>query len=99
MPDETKPGPESRKHAASGTKHETDEPVERDRNALTLAPSDLLTGLSVFQIDQPHQQTLAHLAVAQAREAGSGEGLRSSAIFRSTSGGDVAVFTQWMNRS
>lgn len=99
MPDETKPGSEGRKYAPSMAKCETDELVEKDRNALTLAPGDLLTGLSVFQIDQPHQQTLAHLAIAQAREIGSDPGLRSSAIFRATSGSDVAVFTQWTDRS
>jgi heme-degrading monooxygenase HmoA len=99
MPDETKSDSEGCKHAPSVAKHETDELVERNRNALTLTPGELLTGLSVFQIDQPHQQTLAYLAVAQAREIGSDPGLRSSAIFRATSGGDVAVFTQWTNRS
>lgn len=34
---------------------------QRKSHALTLAPDDLLTGLSVFQIDQPHQQTLVQL--------------------------------------
>jgi len=99
MPEETKPGSESCKHAPPVAKREIDELVERNRNTLQLTPGDLLTGLSIFQIDQPHQQTLAHLAVAQAREIGSDPGLRSSAIFRATSGGDVAVFTQWTDRS
>ncbi len=98
MQDETKPGTESRKHASSVTKRATDLPEERDRNTLTLTPGDLLTGLSVFQIDQPHQQTLAQLAVATVREVGSEEGIRSSVIFRGTGGSDVAIFTQWMNR-
>jgi heme-degrading monooxygenase HmoA len=98
MRDETKPGPESHKHASSVTKRATDLPEERDNNTLTLTPGNLLTGLSVFQIDQPHQQTLIHGAMASAREVGSEEGIQSSAIFRGTGGSDVAIFTQWMNR-
>ncbi len=104
MQDETKPGTESRKHASSVIQRATDLPEERDRNTLTLTPSNMLTGLSVFQIDQPHQQTLAYGALATAREAGeageagSKEGLRSNAIFRGTGGRDVAIFTQWMSR-
>jgi hypothetical protein len=95
---ETKSGTESRKHASSVTKHATDLPKERGNNMLTLTPGDLLTGLSIFQIDQPHQQTLAHLAVVTARDGGSEEGIRSSVIFRGIGGNDVAIFTQWMNR-
>lgn len=98
MRDETKPDTEGRKDASSVTKRAADSPEVRDSNRLTLTPGDLLTGLSVFQIDQPHQHTLADLAVVTAREAGSEEGIRSSAIFRGTGGGDVAVFTQWLNR-
>lgn len=98
MGDEMKSNTESHKNAFSATKRATGSSEKRNNNALTLVPSDLLTGLSVFQIDQPHQQTLANLAVATAREAGSERGISSSAIFRGTSGGDVAVFTQWLNR-
>src|SRR5947209_19219456 len=67
-------------------------------NVLTLVPGNLLTGLSVFQIDQPHQQILADLAVAAAREGGETRGMCSSAIFRGTGGGNLAIFTQWRNR-
>lgn len=99
MRDETTPKTEGRKDASFVTKRATDEPEERASDRLTLTPGDLLTGLSVFQIDQPHQHTLADLAVTTAREVGSEEGIGSSAIFLATSGGDVAVFTQWLNRS
>ena len=98
MQDDMKSDTESHKSASSVTKHATGSPEERNSNALTLVPGDLLTGLSVFQIDQPHQQILAHLAVVAAREAGSEKGIYSSAIFRGTGGGDLAIFTQWMNR-
>jgi hypothetical protein len=98
MQDETQPGTQSHKHANSVTKRMTDLPEERDRNTLTLTPGNLLTGLSVFQIDQPHQHTLAQGAIATAREAGSEEGRRSSAIFGGIAGRDVAIFTQWVSR-
>ena len=94
MQDEIQSGTESCKHASSVTKHAADLPEERDRNTLTLTPSKRLSGLSVLQIDQPHQQTLVHAAIATAREGG----IRSSAVFRGTGGRDVAIFTQWMNR-
>jgi heme-degrading monooxygenase HmoA len=98
MQDETKPDTESRKQASSVTKQARDLLEERGNSTLTLTPGDRLSGLSVFQIDQPHQQTLAHGAIATAREGGSEEGIRSSVIFRGTGGSDVAIFTQWMNR-
>jgi hypothetical protein len=85
-------------HMRDETKRAADSPEERDNSRLTLVPGDLLTGLSVFQIDQHHQQTLVHGAVTATREAGSEQSTRSSAIFRGTAGGDVAVFTQWLNR-
>jgi len=97
MQDETKPGTQGHKHASSVTKRTTDLPEERDRNTLTLTPGNLLTGLSIFQIDQPHQQTLAYGALATAREERPEEGRRSSAVFRGTGGRDVALFTQWMS--
>ena len=67
MQDETKPGTESRKRASSVTKQATDGPLERGNTTRT--PGERLAGLSVFQIDQPHQHTLAHLVVVTARKA------------------------------
>lgn len=68
-------------------------------HTLTLAPGNVLTGLSVFQIDQPHQHTLVQLAEATARQTRSDVGIQGSAIFRAIGKGDVAVFTQWLNQS
>jgi quinol monooxygenase YgiN len=68
---------------------------QSESHALTLVPGDLLTGLSVFQIDRPHQDILVQLAEATARQAG----MQGSAIFRAIGKGDVAVFTQWMDQS
>jgi hypothetical protein len=55
MQDETKSKGERHEDASSMTKRVTGSPVERKSHALTLAPGDRLSGLSVFQIDQPHQ--------------------------------------------
>lgn len=98
MSDETKPDTESHKKISSVTRGDTSLPEEGDYNVLTLAAGDLLTGLSVFQIDRPHQQALVNSAVAQAREGGQEKGIRSSAIFRGVHGTDVAVLTQWHSR-
>ncbi|HEX4207946.1 MAG TPA: antibiotic biosynthesis monooxygenase [Ktedonobacteraceae bacterium] len=98
MRGETEPDIGDRKDASSITKRISNSSKGRDSNRLTLTSGDLLTDLSVFQIDQPHQQTLLHAAVTTTREAESEEGIQSSAIFRGTGGGDVAIFTQWMNR-
>ena len=70
-----------------------------ERHALTLAPGNVLTGLSVFQVDQPHQATLVQTAEATARLARMDAGMQGSAIFRAIGKGDVAVFTQWLNQS
>jgi heme-degrading monooxygenase HmoA len=70
-----------------------------ERDALTLAPGNVLTGLSVFQVDQPHQSTLVQTAEATARQASTDAGLQGCAIFRAIGKGDVAVFTQWLNQS
>ena len=70
-----------------------------ERHALTLAPGNVLTGLSVFQIDQPHQTTLVQTAEATARHARTDAGMQGCAIFRAIGQGDVAVFTQWLNQS
>jgi Antibiotic biosynthesis monooxygenase len=72
---------------------------ERKSHALTLTPGDQLTGLSVFQIDQPHQQTLVQLAETTAMEVGPEDGIRGCAIFSGMNKGDVAVLTQWVDRS
>lgn len=74
----------------------TSEKSERD--ALPLAPGNGLTGLSVFQVDQPHQATLVHTAEATARHARTDADMRGSAIFRAIGKGDVAVLTQWLNQ-
>ena len=73
--------------------------VERTSHALTLAPGERLWGLSVFQIDQPHQHTLVQLAEATARQASAEPGMHGCAIFRAIGKGDVAVVTQWLNQS
>jgi heme-degrading monooxygenase HmoA len=70
-----------------------------ERHALTLAPGNVLTGLSVFQVDQPHQTTLVQTAEATARHARTDAGMQGCAIFRAIGKGDVAVFTQWLNQS
>jgi len=67
-------------------------------HALTLAPGDVLTGLSVYQVDQPHQATLVQTAEATARHARTDAGMQGCAIFRAIGKGDVAVFTQWLNQ-
>ncbi len=98
MQEEAKPSTAASTHGSAVTKRATDSPEQRDSNILALISGDLLTGLSVFQIDTSHQQTLLQVAAATAREAGAARGIRGSAIFRGTGGGDVAIFTQWMNR-
>ena len=70
-----------------------------ERYALTLAPGNVLTGLSVFQVYQPHQTTLVQTADVTARHARTDAGMQGSAIFRAIGKGDVAVFTQWLNQS
>ncbi len=70
-----------------------------ERHALTLAPGNVLTGLSVFQVDQPHQSTLVQTAEATARHARTDAGMQGCAIFRAIGKGDVAVLTQWLNQS
>src|SRR5215472_6161514 len=70
-----------------------------ERHPLTLAPGNGLTGLSVFQVDQPHQATLVQTAEATARHARTNVGMQGCAIFRAIGKGDVAVFTQWLNHS
>ena len=70
-----------------------------ERHALTLAPGNVLMGLSVFQVDQPHQTTLVQTAEVTARHARTDAGMQGSAIFRAIGKGDVAVFTQWLNQS
>ena len=71
---------------------------QSEKHALTLAPGDGLVGLSVYQIDQPHQHTLVQLAGTTARQAGADAGIQGSAIFRAIGKGDVAVFTQWLSQ-
>lgn len=70
-----------------------------ERHALTLAPGNRLTGLSVYQIDQPHQATLVQTAQATTRHAKTDAGMHGCAIFRAIGKGDVAVLTQWMDQS
>jgi hypothetical protein len=70
-----------------------------ERHALTLAPGNGLTGLSVYQVDQPHQATLIQTAEATAGHAETDAGMQGCAIFRAIGKGDVAVFTQWLNQS
>jgi hypothetical protein len=70
-----------------------------ERHTLTLAPGNGLTGLSVYQVDQPHQTTLVQTAEATARHARTDASMQSCAIFRAIGKGDVAVFTQWLNQS
>jgi heme-degrading monooxygenase HmoA len=74
-------------------------PSTSERDVLILAPGNGLTGLSVFQVDQPHQATLVQTAEATARHAGANAGIQGCAIFRAIGKGDVAVFTQWLNQS
>jgi heme-degrading monooxygenase HmoA len=69
-----------------------------ERHALPLAPGNGLMGLSVYQIDQPHQATLIQTAEATARHARTDAGMQGCAIFRAKGSGDVAVFTQWLNQ-
>src|SRR2546429_8971328 len=85
------------KDASPMTKRVTGGSVERKSHALTLAPGERLSGLSVFQIDQPHQHTLVQLAEATAKQARADAGIQGCAIFRAIGKGDVAVFTQWLN--
>jgi heme-degrading monooxygenase HmoA len=99
MRNETTSQSERQEDAFSMTQRVTDEPVERKSHALTLAPGYLLTGLSVFQIDRPHQHTLVQLAEATAGQSSADTGIQGSAIFRAIGKGDVAVFTQWLNQS
>ncbi|WP_165423365.1 antibiotic biosynthesis monooxygenase family protein [Ktedonosporobacter rubrisoli] len=72
--------------------------VERERHVLTLAPGDQLTGLSVFQIDQPHQHILVQVAEVTARQGKAHAGIQGCAIFRALGKGDVAVLTQWLSQ-
>ncbi len=72
---------------------------KNERHALALAPSSVLTGLSVFQVDQPHQTSLVQTAEATARHARTDAGMQGGAIFRAIGKGDVAVFTQWLDQS
>jgi heme-degrading monooxygenase HmoA len=58
-----------------------------------------LVGLSVYQVDQPHQTTLVQTAEATARHARTDASMQGCAIFRAIGKGDVAVFTQWLNQS
>ncbi|MBV9256380.1 MAG: antibiotic biosynthesis monooxygenase [Ktedonobacteraceae bacterium] len=74
-------------------------PPTSDRDTLTLAPGNILTGLSVFQIDQLHQTTLVQTAEATASNARTNAGMQGCAIFRAIGKGDVAVLTQWLNQS
>lgn len=69
-----------------------------ERHALTLTPGHGLMGLSVYQIDQPHQATLVQTAEATARHARTDTGMQGCAIFRAIGKGDVAVFTQWLDQ-
>src|SRR5262245_15100347 len=98
MQDETKLESERHFCASSPAKSVSDRSEERLSHALTLAPGDQLTGLSVFQIDQPHQRTLVQLAEATARQGKANAGIQGSAIFRALGKGDVAVLTQWLNQ-
>jgi heme-degrading monooxygenase HmoA len=66
---------------------------------LTLAPGNGLTGLSVYQIDQPHQATLVQTAETTARRVRTDAGMAGCAIFRAMGKGDMAVFTQWLDQS
>lgn len=70
-----------------------------ERYALTLVPERFLTGLSVYQIDQPHQATLFQTAEATAWHIRMDVGLQGCAIFRAIDKGNVAVFTQWRAQS
>ena len=74
-------------------------PSTSERDVLTLAPGNGLKGLSVYQVDQPHQTTLVQTAEATARHARTDAGMQGCAIFRAIGKGDVAVFTQWLNQS
>jgi len=74
-------------------------PSTSDRDALTLAPGTILTGLSVFQVDQLHQATLVQTAEATASNTRTDAGMQGCAIFRAIGKGDVAVLTQWLNQS
>src|SRR5260221_286030 len=66
-----------------------------ERHALLLAPGNGLTGLSVYQVDQPHQATLVQTAETTARHGRTDAGMQSRAIFRAIGQGGVAEFTQW----
>lgn len=99
MQDETTSKSERHKDASSMTKHVTGLPLESKSHALLLAPGERLSGLSVFQIDQPHQHILLQLAEATIRQARAVAGIQGSAIFRAIGSGDVAVFTQWLSQS
>ena len=71
----------------------------RERHhALTLTPGEGLVGLSVFQIDHPHQSTLTTLATLATKDIRLESGICGSAIFRGTAGRDLAIFTQWMDQ-
>ena len=69
-----------------------------ERHALTLTPGEGLVGLSVFQIDHPHQSTLTHLATLATKDIRGESGVTGSAIFCGTAGRDLAIFTQWMGK-
>lgn len=69
-----------------------------ERHALRLSPGEGLVGLSVFQIDQPHQSTLTNLATLATKDIRGESGICGSAIFRGTAGRDLAIFTQWMDQ-
>ena len=99
MQDETTSKSERYKDASPMTKRVTGGSVERKSRALTLAPGERLSGLSVFEIDQPHQHTLVQLAEATARQARADAGIHGCAVLRAIGTGDVAVFTQWLNQS
>jgi heme-degrading monooxygenase HmoA len=71
---------------------------KNERHTLILAPGNGLMGLSVYQIDQPHQATLVRTAEATARHARTDAGMQGCAIFRAIGKGDVAVFTQWLDQ-
>jgi hypothetical protein len=69
----------------------------RERHhALTLMPGEGFVGLSVFQIDHPHQSSLTNLATLATKDLRVERGVTGSAIFRGTAGREVAIFTQWM---
>lgn len=71
----------------------------RERHALHLIPGDQLVGLSIFQIDPPHQSTLTTLATLATNDIRGESGITGSAIFRGMAGRDLTIFTQWMSKS